>query len=587
MAPTSLNSTTSADPAGTSNRSRAACRRCYRRKKKRRIHETTITTNAPVVSENSGAVTPDAPGYRCPTVDAPFDIVQGAINHSGPTIAEMFVSHLLNAEIDLHGTAQLLVASIAEQFGLALTMAPPHQKGPLLWMHPAPDYSSHPARDQAERMVDAYFEYTNCFQPVIDPETVIEDMEVLFPSTMHPSFILPDLLQPDVRIYRLYIILAIGSSLLPKDANRIDTAHLRAWALAHFPAVLRSDEIVVRIVAGLAMGLGYLTDDETLPTHIRERRKRIFWSIYCMDRSISFTLNRPLTIKEEAIRMPLPTMLPSVSGKHAAFMNPVELFRHTVLLRRLQGTIVTELYLPMRSKTDTSKIFANIRNEVDAWYDNIPESFPSPMGSVCKHPYLEVNYRLLLVRLYSPSPILPRTSPAGMSVLRQSAYRVIEMYAASDDGYQMRKNYISVSHIVLACGALLYTLNEGEGDPIHWNIRNWRLSALHQVEVAEQLLSSFCRHLAYAKSFDQAFSQLTSAFKLRLREMDAPPQESGFSSIGLSTSNSPILEPNNDRPVSWNEISTYPADISATGFSNGDFSVDEFLASFGLASCPR
>ena len=41
----------------------------------------------------------------------------------------------------------------------------------------------------------------------------------------------------------------------------------------------------VRIAATLAIGLGFHIDREDLPLGQREMRKRIFWSIYGMDRS--------------------------------------------------------------------------------------------------------------------------------------------------------------------------------------------------------------------------------------------------------------------------------------------------------------
>jgi hypothetical protein len=39
---------------------------------------------------------------------------------------------------------------------------------------------------------------------------------------------------------------------------------------------------------------------------VDERGKRIFWSVYCLDRWLSCLTGRPPTITDEAIQLPLP-----------------------------------------------------------------------------------------------------------------------------------------------------------------------------------------------------------------------------------------------------------------------------------------
>jgi hypothetical protein len=51
---------------------------------------------------------------------------------------------------------------------------------------------------------------------------------------------------PDIRLYRLFVIFAIGCNLLEQRNSRIrmDSTPLRAFAFQHFAAVMRGDEIV-------------------------------------------------------------------------------------------------------------------------------------------------------------------------------------------------------------------------------------------------------------------------------------------------------------------------------------------------------
>ncbi|KAK8850767.1 hypothetical protein IAR55_004687 [Kwoniella newhampshirensis] len=515
-----------------------------------------------------------------------------ALSTGSTTIAEIFVFQLLKVEIDLDAASQLLVTSIARQFGFTLPSVPVHTSRPTLPDTPGKVPLYRPDRQQAELM--------------------IETLQLLYPEGSDPNLDKIDGARPDVRIYRLYIIFAIGASLLPKDPDNPNTAQLRAIALAHFPAALRADDITclccvmlfaiytmtdsapmdplhtVRMTAGLAVELGYLQDHLALPWKAREMRKRIFWSIYCMDRSVSSTMNHLPVIQEDAIQITLPSTVPELAGRHTTFMDPVTMFRQTVLLRRLQGLVSSELHFPTtNSSEEAEKTFVRIRNEIDTWYDDLPASYPSATWSACKHPYLVVNYHLLLVRLYSPSPLMPRPTHAGLSVLRQSAFRVIEMYGAGHEGYRMRQNFITVSHIVLACTALVYTLTEGEGDPLHWGLRKWRLSALQQIEAAQKLLANFCCHLTYATRYTEAFAQLTSDLQSRLREVDPVEPQSSWLAADQATS---ISSDSSLEPALRVDLTTQTIESSDQRLGQNttinEFSVDDFLASFDLGSFP-
>jgi hypothetical protein len=53
---------------------------------------------------------------------------------------------------------------------------------------------------------------------------------------------------PDLRVYRLFMIFAIGCNLLEQRNSRLrmDSTPLRTYAFQHFTSVLRGDEIVSR-----------------------------------------------------------------------------------------------------------------------------------------------------------------------------------------------------------------------------------------------------------------------------------------------------------------------------------------------------
>jgi hypothetical protein len=68
----------------------------------------------------------------------------------------------------------------------------------------------------------------------------------IFPQSSHMPSLLDSCRGPDLRVYRLFMVWAIGANILSKGPDSPNVAALRACAAAHFPAALRSDELVSR-----------------------------------------------------------------------------------------------------------------------------------------------------------------------------------------------------------------------------------------------------------------------------------------------------------------------------------------------------
>lgn len=95
---------------------------------------------------------------------------------SAPTNAERVVIQLVNAEIDLGNTAQSLVGSVAQQLGIPWKEIVDQTSGPrLLHVPKFPTLSSLPSKSMADMMIDKYFTYVNCFQPLLDYDVVQQE----------------------------------------------------------------------------------------------------------------------------------------------------------------------------------------------------------------------------------------------------------------------------------------------------------------------------------------------------------------------------------------------------------------------------
>ncbi|ORY32898.1 fungal-specific transcription factor domain-domain-containing protein [Naematelia encephala] len=551
------------------------------------------------------------------------------------TFAESIVQQVFDGEVDLVNTQQSLLASTAQRLGLPINQTVVNvntSDAPVFTLHTI-NSSVLPPKQMAELMIDMYFNYTNCFQPVLDRETITEDMNAVYPLNPQQPSLVDTVTGPNVRLFRFFMVLAIGCNVLPKPSDdHHDVARLRACAAAHFPAALRSDALTcmicivlycvvsmtdsatmdpyqnVRRAAKMALRLGFHRDDESLPWHIRETRRRIFWSVFSMDRSICFTLIRPVTVPEDIIATSLPQTVPDLLPMHTAFMRPLALLHSTVLLRRLQGIVITDINLATGDQDKAENTAIRVRNQIDSWYESLPRT--GPRGRV--PPYLEVNYHLLLVRLYSPSSLIPHTAPADMPTLRESAYRVIEMYGAQQDDYRIARNHITLSHIVACSVALVYTLLECESSPSNLRLISWRRRALQQVEAAERYLEAFCSRSPHAASYPEAFRILTQDVKNRLNEVSEDVPQSSWASLSqlsdmasiipttyTDTSDATLVENMTALPERQQQQQQYvlPWDMLSTSReeqisdmvlgdveSRGDDNIDDFLATFGLGA---
>jgi hypothetical protein len=200
----------------------------------------------------------------------------------------------------------------------------------------------------------------------------------------------------------------------------------------------------------------------------------------------------------------------------------------------------------------TEETMVSLRNQIDAWYENLPRSGTQ----LLVHPYLEVNFRLLLVRLYAPCKRVPFTPLPMMPVLRKSAFTVIEMYGKDRDGRQDRiaQNHITLFHITTCCVALVYVLTANEGSDSNFRLVSWRRKAVEQVEAAQKYLDSFCQASVYSPVIPAAFRKYSAPLVDKLRHAtNDTPANIGWAPIRLQHSQQPEYQPQ-QRPYTTSSL---------------------------------
>ncbi|EFQ31395.1 fungal specific transcription factor domain-containing protein [Colletotrichum graminicola] len=133
---------------------------------------------------------------------------------------------------------------------------------------------------------------------------------------------------------------------------------------------------------------------------VDERGKRVFWTLYILDRWLSCLMGRPPTIMDDAIRLPLPCDAPSLP--------PAAGLRAHVLLARISGHIVCNTYKVApwdRRPGEAARHVDRALQLLDNWYSSLPPTLqmsatcPSTDPACC---LLHMAYNQLLILVVRP-----------------------------------------------------------------------------------------------------------------------------------------------------------------------------------------
>ncbi|KHN95881.1 uncharacterized protein MAM_06243 [Metarhizium album ARSEF 1941] len=129
----------------------------------------------------------------------------------------------------------------------------------------------------------------------------------------------------------------------PLEIKRRTIGDVASLALMSFYLVEtnRPDEAYMYVTAAMHISI-------MLGAHrgwVDERGKRVFWSVYCLDRWLSCLTGRPPTITDEAIQLPLPA--------DDALMPPAAGLRAHVELSRISGHVVGNTYHTAKAEAGT------------------------------------------------------------------------------------------------------------------------------------------------------------------------------------------------------------------------------------------
>ena len=358
-----------------------------------------------------------------------------------------------------------------------------------------------PTREVAYTLIDAYFEHSDFFSPILERRNIDAELSVLY-TTKHDSNSPPDLsaLSLSAR-FRVALIFAIAARLLNCKDSSFPISRAEAYyALASrilsmnsslvqrtgldqlenlllliqylfFSSNLVSAWYLLGYATRMAIEMGNYREssvhdgtehgdragdiNETIDTDLRADRKRwVFWAVYSFERILCHVLNRPCSIPDEAISTPLPSVFEGGEA-YQERCSAIHLIKHLKLSSEIEQTMNQNL--PLNGATlDYTAWRDGMWHRLQEWRASVPQCgrstqlAPSEIFAGC--------YHNSIIRLYLPSQHMPEPGEYEYIYLAHSAIQAVEIYKNSFKDGKLRFYWRTVHNLFRAGTALVQCL---------------------------------------------------------------------------------------------------------------------------------
>lgn len=350
-----------------------------------------------------------------------------------------------------------------------------------------------PPHDTAEQLLEAYFTLRWPALPVLHQPTFMRQHYANVTQ-------LGDSASP-VSIFLTFMVFALGSIDTKAQELTLPNAHLNFFdvAMPHISGLIHSNSLETvqglllmtvfavnerrRINSWHAIGLAVRTAiDQGLhrastssPSDIltTEMQRRVFWSVYALDRNVSISLGRPCSIGDADFDMPLPAchsdndleaICVGATPLEGRPRNPRDLsaFLHIVELRQIQSRIQETFYPVKISGTMDPNYLEQERNSLrlalDDWITRAPR-YSTPTPATFQSPdWFQIAYSHGLLLLYRPSPAFPTISLESLQICADSAISLISSYSSLYAKNKITYTWIALQSLFMASVTMLYTL---------------------------------------------------------------------------------------------------------------------------------
>ncbi|KAF6828941.1 C6 transcription factor [Colletotrichum musicola] len=392
-----------------------------------------------------------------------------------------------------------------------------------------------PGDEQGSKMLRAYLSQIHSKYPFLDPE----ELWKLHGQRLTLAASAPAALTKEERydVFKLYLVYAMGATLI-QPTQRVpgfSPESLYVTALQHMSTVevsrsVQNIEAMTLLVMfhvrstssyglwymiGLAMrtsidlGLHRAAHEQNLSESVVQKRRRLFWSVYSLERTIAVSLGRPLSIADNQIDVELPNTTISSSPTAAGTAeNDIALAVALFKLRKIESKIHHSIYRTDRTLDSLRPKLDRLYERLQSWRHSLSEWMPPT------HP--ELNYALLLYNrtlrlLIQPFlPILPPSDPFYALCMR-AAGDICQSRKILHQTLDYGHSFISVQTVFVAGVTLLYGL---------WTQGNalWSVALANDIRACSLVLFVMGERALWVRRYRDAFEVIVNAAMEKLQD---------------------------------------------------------------------
>lgn len=316
--------------------------------------------------------------------------------------------------------------------------------------------------------------------------------KIVPPQKFHrPLFFLNIVFAISSSVHHLQYLNTISESFKLSAMKYLDSVYacndqleiLEAYLLLALYSLMRPTNPGVWHVLGLALrasvDLG-LHNEKLIPplklaemdSFVKDRRRRLFWCTYSIDRQICFYFERPNGIPEESIDCPFPSELDDALIVQNDTENPdylqkpsplasykfisVSFFRIRQIQSEVQRVLFGNAEVPRRFN-GLSEWKENIRSQLVAWKKSIPKD-PRQMNSKFNVEFFNLNYNHTLIMLHGLSPRDYALTVDDFQILAESSKNLILCYQQLYDSKSINYTWAAVHNLFMAGTSYLYAI---------------------------------------------------------------------------------------------------------------------------------
>ncbi|KAI3337452.1 hypothetical protein HD806DRAFT_39646 [Xylariaceae sp. AK1471] len=396
-----------------------------------------------------------------------------------------------------------------------------------------------PADEHGTALLNAYLNQPQTRYPFLD-ESEIWNLHAKR-MTLHATPLQQLTKTERFGLFRLYMVYAIGAMLIQLTERNTTTPPENYYmtALKHLftaqeskttqnvEAMLllvlyhvRSSHYGIWYMIGLAMrtcidlGLHTKRYESNLDRYTIQMRRRLFWSVYSLERTIAICLGRPLSIPDRQIDVELPLdpesegwddIIPAQTAnttRRRSLSMAVWLFK----MRKIESRIQFSIYRADKPLSALTSKMNQLYQDLESWKSSLVERF----GDI-DLTYPMLHYHRAVRLLIQPFlPLLPPSDPYYLICLR-AAGGVCQAHKKLHQSLEYGHSFIAVQTVFVAGITLLYGL---------WTQQHaiWSISLSNYIRDCSSVLFVMGERAPWVKKYRDAFEVLVNATMEKLEK---------------------------------------------------------------------